>query len=149
VKSPHTFSDAEDLLRAAGLALPEVTEDFPWGHRALKVKGKAFVFIALEHCTFSLSLKLPDSHAIALSMPFVAPTGYGLGRSGWVTASFTTPSQIPMHVLLSWLEESYQAIAPKRLSQLLPARGLELQASIADKPSAPRRRSLTSRGKAK
>ena len=31
----------ELALREAGMAYPEVTEDFPWGHRTLKVKGKA------------------------------------------------------------------------------------------------------------
>ena len=107
----HTFDDVETALRTAGMSFPEVTEDFPWGHRALKVRGKAFVFIARELGGLSLSVKLPESNAIALSMPFVAPTGYGLGRSGWVTATLPAAAHVPLAVLLSWLEESYRAIA--------------------------------------
>ena len=30
----------EAALRELGLSWPETTEDFPWGHRTLKVKGK-------------------------------------------------------------------------------------------------------------
>jgi predicted DNA-binding protein (MmcQ/YjbR family) len=115
----RTFEEAETALRNAGLAYPETTEDFPWGHRTLKVKGKAFIFMSNEGGSFSLSVKLPDSHPVAQSMPFAKPTGYGLGKSGWVTASFGKPSEIPVTVLLSWLEESYRAVAPKRLAKSL------------------------------
>jgi hypothetical protein len=54
---------AEAALRKAGMAFPEATEDFPWGHRALKVKGKAFSFMSNEDDAFSLSVKLPQSAA--------------------------------------------------------------------------------------
>lgn len=112
------------------MALPEVTEDFPWGHRALKVRGKAFVFLSREKGGVSLSVKLPESNAIALSMPFAAPTGYGLGRSGWVTATFSRPSEVPLPLLLAWLEESYRAIAPKRLAGAVEAKATTLEARI-------------------
>ena len=32
-------------LRDFGMSFPEATEDFPWGHSALKVKKKVFVFL--------------------------------------------------------------------------------------------------------
>ena len=121
MKAVRTLAAAEAALRRAGMAFPEVTEDFPWGHRALKVKGKAFVFMAREGGNFSLSVKLPASHSVALTMPFASATGYGLGRSGWVTAAFTQASEVPLGVLLSWLEESYRAVAPKRLGASLGA----------------------------
>ncbi|MBL8114511.1 MAG: MmcQ/YjbR family DNA-binding protein [Acidobacteria bacterium] len=114
-----TFEEAETALRDAGLAYPETTEDFPWGHRTLKVKGKAFIFMSNEGGAFSLSVKLPESHPVALSMPFAKPTGYGLGKSGWVSATFAKPAEIPLSVLLSWLEESYRAVAPERLAKSL------------------------------
>jgi predicted DNA-binding protein (MmcQ/YjbR family) len=114
-----TLAKAEKALRAAGMAFPEVTEDFPWGHRALKVKGKAFAFLALEGAVLSMSVKLPSSHSVALSLPFAEPTAYGLGRSGWVTARFQQSDKIPLALLRTWMEESYQAVAPKKLAALL------------------------------
>lgn len=61
-----------------------------------------------------MSVKLRESHEQALSVPGAAPTGYGLGRAGWVSIPFrdTTP---PLDVLRDWVEESYRVVAPKRL----------------------------------
>jgi predicted DNA-binding protein (MmcQ/YjbR family) len=115
-KDPHTA--AETALRAQALAYPETTEDFPWGHRALKVRGKAFIFMSRED-GFSLSVKLPSSCHVALDLPFAEPTGYGLGRSGWVTAKFAPGDRVPLDILALWLEESYRAVAPKRVAAQL------------------------------
>lgn len=118
-KSATTFAKAEKALRDAGMKFPEVTEEFPWGHRALKVKGKAFIFIALEGDELSMSLKLPSSHSVALTLPFASPTAYGLAKSGWVTARFQRLDRIPLALLCTWMEESYQAVAPKSLVAML------------------------------
>ncbi|MEO6096947.1 MAG: MmcQ/YjbR family DNA-binding protein [Fibrobacteria bacterium] len=112
---------SEAALRGIGMTFPEVTEDFPWGHRALKVKGKAFVFMSREEDSLGLSMKLPDSADFALMQPFAASTGYGLGKSGWVTATFGKRDRIPLALLGDWLRESYLAIAPKKLAALLQA----------------------------
>jgi hypothetical protein len=69
-------------LRRAALAYPETYEELPWGHHAIKVKGKTFIFLAADAETFSLSTKLPSSAGVALKLPFASPTEYGLGRSG-------------------------------------------------------------------
>jgi predicted DNA-binding protein (MmcQ/YjbR family) len=105
----------ELALRDAGLVYPEATEDFPWGHRTLKVKGKAFIFMALSAEGLSMSFKLPQSNGAALMMPFAQPTGYGMGKSGWVTASFGARDTPPVEMLRKWLDESYRAVAPKKL----------------------------------
>ena len=69
----------------------------------------------------SLSAKLPSSAGVALRLPFASPTEYGLGRSGWVTARFPRAGRLPLEVLRLWIDESYRAIAPKRLvAQLQP-----------------------------
>jgi predicted DNA-binding protein (MmcQ/YjbR family) len=114
--SKNTLKHSEAALRKIGLAFPESSEDFPWGHRALKVKGKAFVFMALEDDTLSLSVKLPDSADFALMQPFAKSTGYGLGKSGWVTASFAKKDKVPVALLGAWIKESYLAIAPKKIA---------------------------------
>lgn len=109
---------AEAALRKAALAYPEAYEEFPWGHSAIKVKGKVFLFLSNgknPDGSFNLSLKLPVSGKVALSLPFASPTEYGLGKSGWVTARFFGKDKVPTDMLVEWLDESYRAIAPKRL----------------------------------
>lgn len=110
-------------LRAAALAYPEATEASPWGHTAVKVRGKAFLFMSTEGGRLSLSCKLPASHGAALLLPFAAPTGYGLGKSGWVTAAFEPGEAAPVELLAAWIGESYRAVAPKKLAALVEAGG--------------------------
>src|SRR5688572_1731177 len=79
---------AEKVLREFALRYPGAHEEFPWGERVIKVKGKVFLFLGKGAEGLSLSVKLPQSGMLALDLPFTSPTGYGLGKSGWVTASF-------------------------------------------------------------
>ena len=107
-------------LRACGLAFPEVEEDHPWGHTALKVRGKTFVWLDETEGAFSLTVKLPVSRDFAEMFDFAAPAGYGLGRSGWITGRFAPGEAPDLGLLKRWLAESYRAVAPKRLGALLP-----------------------------
>jgi predicted DNA-binding protein (MmcQ/YjbR family) len=118
---PPPFSRPVTALRKAALAFPETTEDHPWGECAFKVRGKVFLFLSTGDDTLSLSMKLPQSNGIAILLPFTKPTGYGLGKSGWITATFTPGESIPLPLLLDWLEESFCAVAPKRVSAALAA----------------------------
>jgi predicted DNA-binding protein (MmcQ/YjbR family) len=106
---------AEAALRAFALAYPETHEDFPWGHVAVKVRGKAFVFLACGENGLSASVKLPKSHGVALTLRFAQPTEYGLGKHGWVTVRFGPKEKPPLPLLYEWIDESYRAIAPKKL----------------------------------
>ena len=128
---------AYDAMRAHGMSYPGAHEDFPWdAHRALKVKGKTFVFMGMEPNELNFSVKLPQSRDIALMLPFATPTGYGLGKSGWVSASFGADSSPPVDMLLDWVDESYRAIAPKRLIAQLGAISAETpRAAKADTPT--------------
>ena len=108
-----------DELRAFGLSHPEAVEEFPWGHSALKVRGKTFVFLNLDDAELSMSVKLPVSRDFALIFDFAEPTGYGLGRSGWITARFRSGEEPDMDLLRPWIRESYKAIAPKKLAATL------------------------------
>jgi len=94
---------------------PEATEDFPWGERAIKVRGKAFLFLRAEGRNVSFSVKLPHSAAEALELPNTQPTSYGLGKHGWVTAEVDGSREAPVATFEAWLEESYRAVAPQRL----------------------------------
>ncbi|HVS10860.1 MAG TPA: MmcQ/YjbR family DNA-binding protein [Planctomycetota bacterium] len=103
-------------LRELALGLPGATEEFPWGERVVKAGGKVFVFLGRDepHESWGMSVKLPISGPSALDQPFAEPTGYGLGKSGWVTASFEPGERPPLELLSGWILESYRAIAPKR-----------------------------------
>ncbi len=109
-----------EALRSQALSLPEAVEEFPWGHAAIKVRGKTFLFLSKED-GLSLSVKLPVSRDFALIFDWAEPTGYGLGRSGWITARFTDSDEPDLELLTRWIRESYRTIAPKKLSAALPA----------------------------
>jgi predicted DNA-binding protein (MmcQ/YjbR family) len=118
---PKTMSPAEAALRKHALSYPEAREDFPWGERVVKVKGKVFLFLGKHEEMLGLSVKLPSSASFALGLPFASPTAYGLGKSGWVTARFALREKPPVDLLKQWIDESYRAVAPKRLVASLDA----------------------------
>jgi predicted DNA-binding protein (MmcQ/YjbR family) len=113
--TPPDARSLEGTLRSSALAFPETTEDFPWGERAIKVKGKAFLFLRAEGGVVSFSVKLPDSAAEALELPYVEPTHYGLGKHGWVTATVSSGRDAPVSLFQAWIDESFRAVAPKRV----------------------------------
>jgi predicted DNA-binding protein (MmcQ/YjbR family) len=110
-----------EALRTFALGFPEAREDFPWGERVVKVKDKVFVFLGRDDADLGVTVKLPSSGLLALGLPFASPTGYGLGKSGWVTARFTAKDKPPLDMLRKWIEESYRAVAPKSLAAALDA----------------------------
>ena len=114
--------EGEAQLRKYALGFPEVQEDHPWGHSAFKVKKKTFLFLAVDGGELSLSVKLPESGNFALMQPYASPTEYGLGKSGWVTARFAATQKPPLQLLERWVDESYRAIAPKKLAAAVAAR---------------------------
>ena len=112
-------------LHAFTLGFPEAYEEQPWGHPAIKVKGKVFAFMSAaetEDGSLTISVKLPHSSGPALMFDFASPTGYGLGKSGWVTARFAATDEVPVELLKQWIDESYRAVAPKSLAASLPAK---------------------------
>ncbi|WP_426755294.1 MmcQ/YjbR family DNA-binding protein [Myxococcus sp. Y35] len=116
---------AEDHLREVMLALPEVTEEFPWGHRTAKVKGKMFVILTLDNDGLGVTTKLPESNEAALTLPFTEPTGYGLGKSGWVSSRFKPGSEVPVALLSQWIHESFRAVAPQKVLKAMMASGAQ------------------------
>ena len=109
-------------LRKCALAYPDAREDFPWGESAFKVNGKVFLFLHRAEGELSATVKLPESGEMALALPFAEPTGYGLGKSGWVTARFGKDDDVPVGMLTGWVDESFRAVAPKRLLAKLEER---------------------------
>jgi predicted DNA-binding protein (MmcQ/YjbR family) len=109
-------------LKKHALSLPEAWEDHPWEIDAVaKVGKKIFVFFGGPQST-GISVKLPGSASEVLMMPCATPTGYGLGRSGWVTLALEHGACPPFEILRDWIDESYRAIAPKKLAATIPSR---------------------------
>lgn len=103
-------------LRERGLAYPGAHTKSPWpGHLDLAVNDKTFAYLSIEGEPFSISCKLPATAEVALLLPFCKPTAYGLGKSGWVSATFPVGKAPPLDMLLEWIDESYRAQAPKKL----------------------------------
>ncbi|MCP3059341.1 MmcQ/YjbR family DNA-binding protein [Myxococcus sp. K38C18041901] len=136
---------AEARLREVMLALPDVTEEFPWGHRTAKVRGKMFAILVLDEEGLRVTTKLPTSNEAALMLPFAEPTGYGLGKSGWVTARFSPGHEVPVELLALWIQESFRAVAPKGLGDGASV----VKKSTASKPKAVGSKSTTSGAKPK
>jgi predicted DNA-binding protein (MmcQ/YjbR family) len=106
-------------LKAHAMSYPETAEEFPWGESAFKVKGKTFVFMRAETSEISFSVKLPNSRTQALAQPGSEPTHYGMGAKGWVT--LRPAAKTSLKLLFSFIDESYRAVAPKRVLAQLKA----------------------------
>ncbi len=99
------------------LGLPETWLDHPWGEDVVKVGKKVTVFFGMPDGSPDyppgMTVKLPESASLALAQAGVAPAGYGLGKAGWVTVTFSDDTAFEM--LRDWIDESYRAVAPKKL----------------------------------
>jgi len=104
----------EELITYA-LAKPEAYEDHPWGETVVKVRKKVFVFFGTTGSDDAgMGVKLPASQPLALAQAGVVPSGYGLGKAGWVSIKFGE-ANLPTPVLREWIDESYAAVAPRKL----------------------------------
>jgi predicted DNA-binding protein (MmcQ/YjbR family) len=111
--SSSTVAGVRDKLLTFALALPGASLDHPWGEDVAKVNGKIFVFFG-PSMSKRITVKLDESHGHALAIDGAEPTGYGLGKSGWVTVPLRAPG-VTLDLLRDWIEESYRIVAPKRL----------------------------------
>ena len=106
-------------MRDSAMSYPQTEEAFPWGERAIKVKGKTFLFMRLSDAELSFSVKLPKTGLQALALPFAKPTEYGLGKHGWVTVRLAKTSKELTNQCLAWIDESYRGVAPKKVVDAL------------------------------
>jgi predicted DNA-binding protein (MmcQ/YjbR family) len=110
-------------LEEFALSLPEAWVDTPWGDRVVKVGKKIFLFVggSEHHQRAGITVKLPESHDHGLSFEGAIPTGYGLGKHGWVTIYLDGVPEEEREVLHDFVEESYRAVATKTLVKRLDA----------------------------
>jgi predicted DNA-binding protein (MmcQ/YjbR family) len=91
-----------------------------WGdHPTFRVNGKNFVFsdVAAEH--LSLKLSKEEAAAVVATDPDVSPTGYGLGRHGWIAVNLIAPDEERWQQVEEWVRTSYALVAPKRLARIV------------------------------
>ena len=114
---PLAHADAK-ALRKAALKYPDTSEEFPWDHHAYKAPNKkVFLFLTGDAGGgFNCSMKLPFRQEEALKLKGAAPTGYGMSKSGWVTFTFSAKAKPPFAKLVDYLDESWRAVAPKKVS---------------------------------
>jgi predicted DNA-binding protein (MmcQ/YjbR family) len=86
------------------------------GRACRQGQRKVFVFLGHDEETGPplMTVKLVESHGHALALEGAGPTGYGLGRAGWVNVPLHAGS-VTLDLLRDWIEESYRIVAPKRL----------------------------------
>ncbi len=112
-------------LLAHALTYPEAWEDHPWGESVAKVRKKVFVFFGVpgEQPRLHVSVKLPESADFLLTQDWAEPTGYGLGKAGWVSIEIGPDTIDPPDVqhLKDLIDESYRTVAPKTLVRQLDA----------------------------
>lgn len=117
---------AEAELIAFAAKMPSAWEDHPWDHTVMKVGAKIFVFFggaAGAPDELSVTVKLPISSEMALTLPYMSPAGHGLGKSGWVNLRQTTGDDFDLETIQAWIVQSYRAVATKKLVKLLDQAG--------------------------
>ena len=107
-----------DRLQAIALALPEATrvDIEAWdGEPTFRVRKKNFVFTNPEATGISVKLPKEEAEAVVATEPGAEPTGYGLGRHGWVSIELgPTPD---WEQVTEWVRTSYTLVAPKTLAR--------------------------------
>lgn len=109
----------EQIVRA----LPEAerADIQEWGdHPAFRVRGKNFVFSDGEGRNLSLKLSKEEAAAVVATDPQVSPSGYGLGRHGWIALTLDeSADDARWRQVEEWVRTSYTLVAPKRLARLV------------------------------
>jgi predicted DNA-binding protein (MmcQ/YjbR family) len=92
------------------------------GEPTFRVRGKNFVFT--DQSASGLSVKLPKEEAAAVvaTDPLAEPTGYGLGRHGWVSVRVGDDADdARWQQVEEWVRTSYTLVAPKSLAKVVLA----------------------------
>jgi predicted DNA-binding protein (MmcQ/YjbR family) len=88
------------------------------GEPTFRVNGKNFIFTDPEAKFISVKLPPEEAAAVVINDPLVEPTGYGLGRHGWVSVRIAArTSRARWQEIEEWIRTSYVLVAPKRLAR--------------------------------
>jgi predicted DNA-binding protein (MmcQ/YjbR family) len=88
------------------------------GEPTFRVNGKTFIFSSPDAGGISVKLTKEEAAAVVATDPHAEPTGYGLGRHGWVSVSIpTTTSAKRWREIEEWIRTSYTLVAPRKLAR--------------------------------
>jgi predicted DNA-binding protein (MmcQ/YjbR family) len=108
-----------DRLEAIIARLPQAerVDVEAWdGEPTFRVNGKTFVFSSPDGSGISVKLPTEEAAAVVATDQKADPTGYGLGRHGWISVRIpTTTSTKRWREIEEWIRTSYTLVAPKKL----------------------------------
>jgi predicted DNA-binding protein (MmcQ/YjbR family) len=88
------------------------------GEPTFRVRGKTFVFSSPDASGISVKLTKEEAAAVVATDPKAEPTGYGLGRHGWVSVSIpNSASAKRWREIEEWIRTSYTLVAPRKLAR--------------------------------
>jgi len=89
-----------------------------WGDEpTFRVRGKSFIFTDANVHALSVKLSREEAAAVVATDPLAEPTGYGLGRHGWVSVQIGDGDQTRWQQVEEWVRTSYTLVAPKSLAK--------------------------------
>jgi predicted DNA-binding protein (MmcQ/YjbR family) len=101
--------------------LPEVArvDVEAWGGEpTFRVRGKTFVFTDQDATGLSVKLPKEEAAAVVATDARAAPTGYGLGRHGWVSVQVGDDAdEHRWRQVEEWVRTSYVLVAPRSLGR--------------------------------
>ena len=92
------------------------------GEPTFRANGKVLVFAHPEFSAITVKLPKEEAAAVVASDQAVSPTGYGLGRHGWISVDLPTRlTRERREEVEEWILTSYTLVAPKTLARQLLA----------------------------
>jgi predicted DNA-binding protein (MmcQ/YjbR family) len=92
------------------------------GEPTFRVRGKNFIFADHEARGLSVKLSKEEAAAVVATDPGAEPTGYGLGRHGWVSVKVADDADDDRwRQVEEWVRTSYTLVAPKSLAKIVLA----------------------------
>jgi predicted DNA-binding protein (MmcQ/YjbR family) len=108
-------------LEAIAARLPEAerVDVEAWdGQPTFRVRTKNFVFTNAAADQMSVKFPKEEAEAIVATEDGAEPTGYGLGRHGWVRLPLAADADDERWQLIEeWVRTSYTLVAPKTLAR--------------------------------
>jgi predicted DNA-binding protein (MmcQ/YjbR family) len=95
------------------------------GEPTFRVRGKNFVFTDREASGISVKLSKEEAAAVVATDDLAEPTGYGLGRHGWVSVRIGRADAARWEQVEEWVRTSYTLVAPKKLANQVLAEDAE------------------------